>query len=106
MRSNFIFHFPTPDSSPFSLSPGSHHRRLHQLLVYGDLVRGRRVVLGEGRALVALGGLGGATYWGVGGIGLAGRGAVHVLRGEQGHVGAQQVLLDSAHCEPSLQGAV
>lgn len=87
------------------LSP-SHHRRLHQLLVDGDLVRGRRVVLGEGWTLVALGGLGGATYWGVGRVGLTGRGAVHVFRGEQGHVGAQQVLLDRAHCEPSLQGAV
>lgn len=36
---------------------------------------------------------------------MAGRGAVHVLRGEQGHVRAHQVLLDSAHCEPGLQGA-
>lgn len=36
---------------------------------------------------------------------MAGRGTVHVLRGEQGHVRAQQVLLDSAHCEPGLQGA-
>lgn len=101
-RSDFISLFLSP---PHPL-PSYHRRRLPPPLVYGDLVRGRRVVLSEGWALVALGGLGGgATYWGVGGVGLAGRGAVHVLRGEQGHVRAHQVLLDSAHCEPGLQGA-
>lgn len=97
---------------PFSPSPSSLIPLLTFLfllsapsrLVNGNLVRGRCVVLGEGWALVGLRGLGGASYGGIGRVRFGGRAAVHVLRGEQRHVCAKQILLDRTHCQASLQG--
>lgn len=87
------------------LSPSSHPSPDLSLaasglsyLVDGNLVCGRCVVLGERWTLVGLCGLGGAADWRVGGVWLRGRAAVHVLRGEQSHVCAEQILLDRTHC--------
>lgn len=72
-------------------------------LVNGNLVRGCGIVVGEGRALVGLSGLCGAPYRWIGRIWLGGRAAVQVLRGEERHICAQQVLLDCTHRQTSLR---